>query len=57
MHRVLILYFALFSGEATLMAVGADAPTKILKFSPNYQIFTSNAPLVQIIRTSLSTEL
>jgi hypothetical protein len=45
------------SGEATLMAVGADAPTKILKFSSNYQIFTSNAPLVQIIRTSLSTEL
>jgi hypothetical protein len=39
------------SGEATLMAVGADAPTKILKFSANYQIFTFNAPLAQIIHT------
>jgi hypothetical protein len=26
------------SGEATLMAVGVDASTKILKFSANYQI-------------------
>jgi hypothetical protein len=36
-------------GEATLMAVDADA--KILKFSANYQIFTFNAPLAQIIHT------
>jgi hypothetical protein len=26
-----------------LMAVGADAPTKILEFSANCQFFTSNA--------------
>jgi hypothetical protein len=26
------------------MAMGASAPTKILKFNVNYQIFTSNAP-------------
>jgi hypothetical protein len=45
------------SGEATLMAVGADAPTKILKFSVNYQIFISNAPPAQIICTSLLAEL
>jgi hypothetical protein len=49
---------AVRSGEAALMAVGASAPTKILKFSANFQIFTSNAPpLAQIIRTPLSVEL
>jgi hypothetical protein len=31
----------LHSSKATLMAAGADAPTKILEFSANCQIFTS----------------
>jgi hypothetical protein len=35
------------------VVVGADAFTKILKFSVNYQIFISNAPLTQIIIRTL----
>jgi hypothetical protein len=37
------------SGKATLMAVGADAPTKILEFSVNCYFFIFSVHLIQII--------